>query len=148
MHRSPPAYVLQKAPAFALLDARSCCAESCQYKKSDRDKSYSRGCRKLDFDERFACILDRRPARTAPTLGTDDRLGFPIDQEAGEIVASLGLIPVGFERGTNQIYSRVGLTVDQIGDRNVTRIDEMLVREEVLLRQLGMNRREGTFIDF
>src|SRR6266568_1770384 len=46
---------------------------------------------KLHLDQRFACILDRCPARTGPSLWTGDRLGFPIDGEMREVVASLRL---------------------------------------------------------
>src|SRR5260221_14454741 len=50
--------------------------------------------RKLHLDQRFACIQDRRPTRTDPTLWTGDRLGLPIDGEVREVVAGLRLIPV------------------------------------------------------
>src|SRR5712691_2498795 len=49
---------------------------------------------KLDLDERLACILDRCPARTDPTLWTGDPFRFPIDAEMGEVIACLCLIPV------------------------------------------------------
>jgi hypothetical protein len=62
---------------------------------------------KLHLNKRFARILDWRPTRTAPTLWTGDRLGFPVNEEVGEIITGLGLIPVGLERGTNQIHLMV-----------------------------------------
>src|SRR2546428_7128097 len=90
--------------------------------------------RKLHLDERFACILDRGPTRTDPTLWTGDRLGFPIDVEVREVVASLCLIPVSLEGGTNQVHCMAGLTLDQISDRDIARIDEMVLRKEFLFR--------------
>src|SRR5258708_7136427 len=57
--------------------------------------------RELHFDQRFACILDRRPARTDLALWTGDGLSFPIDGEVREVEAGLRLIPVGLEGGTN-----------------------------------------------
>ena len=53
--------------------------------------------RKLHLDQRFACILDRCPARTGSALWTGDRLGFPIDGEVREVIAGLRLIPVRLE---------------------------------------------------
>src|ERR1051326_3322075 len=46
----------------------------------------------LDDGVTFA-ILSRRPAIAPLSLGTRDRLGFPINREMGEIIASLRLIP-------------------------------------------------------
>src|SRR6266852_5157761 len=56
--------------------------------------------RKLHLDERFACILDGSPTRTGSALWTGHGLRFPINIEVREVIASLSLIPVGFERGT------------------------------------------------
>src|SRR5450755_1688634 len=61
------AFALHTTPASALVGARLGCAESFRYRRSGWDRPYSRGCRKLHFDQRFACILDRRPTRTDPT---------------------------------------------------------------------------------
>ena len=63
-----------------------------------------------------------------------------------EVVAGLRLIPVCFERGTNQVNSMVGLTLDQISDRDIACIDEMLIWEEFPLSQTGMDWREGALI--
>src|SRR5258706_2323192 len=71
--------------------------------------------RKLHLDQRFACILDRGPTRTDPSLWTDDRLRIPIDGELREIVAGLSLIPVCLEGGANQVHTIAGLTLNQIG---------------------------------
>src|SRR6266567_4636716 len=49
---------------------------------------------KLHLDQRFASILDRRPARTDPALWTGDGLSLPIDGEVREIIAGLRLIEV------------------------------------------------------
>lgn len=103
---------------------------------------------KLHLDQRFACILDRRPTRTDPTLWTGHRLGFPIDREVREVVASLRLIPVGLERRTNQVYSIAHLRLDEIGTRDIARINEMLLWEQFLLSQIVMNGRENALIDF
>ena len=59
---------------------------------------------KFHLDERFACILHRCPARTDPPLWAGHHLCFPVDGEVSEIIARLGLIPVGFERRTEQIH--------------------------------------------
>ncbi len=61
--------------------------------------------RKLDLDERFACILDRGPARTRSALWAGNGLRFPIDAEVREVIASSRLIPMRFERGANQVHS-------------------------------------------
>src|SRR5258706_1444667 len=89
--------------------------------------------RKLHLDQRFACLLDGCPARTGPALWTGDGFGLPIDGEVREVIASLRLIPVRLERGTNQVHSRSRLTLDKIGARDITRIDEMLLWEQILL---------------
>ncbi len=49
---------------------------------------------KLPLDQRFACILDRRPTRAGPALWTGDRLGIPIDGEVREVIAGLCLMEV------------------------------------------------------
>ena len=76
---------------------------------------------KLHLDERFACILDRRPARIGPALWAGHRLRFPIDAEVGEVIAGLCLIPVRFERGANQIHSIAGLPLDEMSARDIAR---------------------------
>jgi len=76
--------------------------------------------RKLYFDERFACILDRCLARTDAALWTGDGLGFPIDGEVREVVASLCLIPMGLERRANQINSIDALALNKIGDGDIS----------------------------
>lgn len=83
-----------RAPAFALLGARSGYVELFPYRKSDWDRPYRHGCRKFHLDQRFACVLDRCPARTDPALWTGDCLRFPIDGEVREVVAGLCLIPM------------------------------------------------------
>src|SRR5258708_199158 len=101
---------------------------------------------KFHLDERFACILDGSPARTDPALGTGDRLGFPIDGEVCKVVASLRLIPVRLEGRANQVNAIARLRLDEIGTRDIARIDEMVIGEEVLLSQIGMNRGEHSLI--
>src|SRR5437660_2979030 len=95
---------------------------------------------KLHLDERFACILDRCPTRTDPTLWTGDCLGFPIDREVREVVASLSLIPVGLEGGANQINSIAGLTLDEVSYRDISRIDDMLLWEQFFPSQSRIDR--------
>ncbi len=102
--------------------------------------------RKLHLDQRFACILDGSPARTGSALWTGHGLRFPIDIEVREVIASLSLIPVGFERGTNQVHLIAGLALDEMSDRDISSIDEMLLGEQFLLSQVGMDRREGSLI--
>ncbi len=99
--------------------------------------------RKLHLDQRFAGILDGCPARAGPALWTGHGLRFPIDVEVREVVAGLRLIPVGLERGTNQVHSIVRLRLDEIGNRHISRIDEMLIWKKFLLSQIGMNRGDG-----
>ncbi len=99
--------------------------------------------RKLHFDQRFAGILDGCPARAGAALWIGHGLRFPIDGEVREVVAGLRLIAVGLERGTNQVHSIVRLRLDEIGTRNISRIDEMLIWKEFLLSQIGMNRGDG-----
>ena len=60
------------------------------------------------------------PTRTDAVLWTGDGLGFPIDGEVREVVASLCLIPMGLERGTNQINSIDALALNKIGDGNLS----------------------------
>jgi hypothetical protein len=79
-------------------------------------------------------------------LWAGDRLGFPIDGEVCEVVAGLRLIPVRFEGGANQVHPIVSLRLDEIGTRNIARIDEMLIGEEFLLSQIVMNRGEDPLI--
>ncbi len=98
---------------------------------------------KLHLDERFACILDRRPTRADPTLWTGDRLGIPIDGEVRQVVASFGLIPVSLERGANQVHSIAGLTLDEISASDISCIGKMLPWEQFLPSQAGMDRGEG-----
>src|SRR5258708_38541874 len=102
--------------------------------------------RKLHLDQRFACILNRRPARTAVPLWTSHGLGFPIDGEVREVVAGLRLIPVGLEGGANQVNPIASLRLDEIGARDISRINEMLIWEQVLLSQIVMNRGEDSLI--
>jgi hypothetical protein len=63
-----------------------------------------------------------------------------------EVIASLGLIPVGLEGGTNQVHLIAGLALDKISDRDISSIDEVLLWEQFLLSQVGMDRREGSLI--
>ena len=102
--------------------------------------------RKLHLDERFACILHGCPTRTGSALWTGHGLRFPIDVEVREVVASLRLIPVRLERGTNQVHSMARLTLHQLGDRDIACIDEMLIWEQFPLSQTRMDRREGPLI--
>jgi hypothetical protein len=85
--------------------------------------------RKLHLDERFACILDGSPTRTGSALWTGHGLRFPIDIEVREVIASLGLIPVGLERRANQVHLIAGLALDEMSDRDIASIDEMLLWE-------------------
>src|SRR5712691_11328136 len=82
--------------------------------------------RKLHLDQRFAGILDRGPARTGPALWAGHGLCFPIDVEVREVVSGLRLIPVGLEGGTNQVHPIASLRLDEIGARDISRINEML----------------------
>jgi hypothetical protein len=41
----------------------------------------------------LACFR-RRPARTGVSLGTGNRLPFPLDGKVGEVIAGLGLMEV------------------------------------------------------
>ncbi len=102
--------------------------------------------RKLHLDQRFACILDGSPARTDPTLWTGDRLGFPIDAEVREVIADLRLIPVRLEGRANQVHPIARLRLDEIGTRDIARIDEMVIWEKILLSQVGMDRAEDSLI--
>src|SRR5215831_2027710 len=61
--------------------------------------------RKLYLDQRFACILDRGPARTRSALWAGNGRRFPINVEVCEVVASFRLIPMRFERGANQVHA-------------------------------------------
>ena len=101
---------------------------------------------KLHLNERFACILDGSPARTDPALWTGHGLRFPIDVEVREVVAGLSLIPVGLERRANQVHLIAGLALDEMSDRDVACIDEMLLREQFFLSQVGMDRGEDSLI--
>ena len=101
---------------------------------------------KLHLHQRLTCILDGSPARTAPALWTGHGLGFPIDIEVREVVAGLSLIPVGLERGTNQVHFIAGLALDEMSDRDIACIDEMLLGEQLLLSQVGMDRGEDSLI--
>jgi hypothetical protein len=81
---------------------RQCAAcGSCTESLTGTDFTVALG--KLHLNQRFACILYRRPTRTAVILWTDDRLGLPVNAKVGEIITGLGLIPVGLERRTDQI---------------------------------------------
>jgi hypothetical protein len=53
------------------------------------------GLGKLHLDDQMALgILGRRPAIAGLSLGTDHRLGFPINQEVRQIIADFRLIPI------------------------------------------------------
>ena len=80
------------------------------------------------------------------TLGTGDRLGFPINGEVRQVIASLGLIPVILEGGTDQVDSIALPTLDEIGRINVAGIDQVLLGEQVLLGQGGMNPAESLLV--
>src|SRR5260221_9786763 len=102
--------------------------------------------RKLHLDQGFACILDRCPARADPPLWAGDRLGLPIDGKVREVVAGLRLIPVGLEGGANQVHSIARLRLDEIGNGDISRINEMVIGEEFLVSQIVMNRGEDPLI--
>jgi len=51
-------------------------------------------------------------------------------------------------RRADQIHLIAGLALDEISDRDITCIDEMLLGEQFFLSQVGMDRREGSLIDF
>src|SRR5260221_10326440 len=97
---------------------------------------------KLHLDQRFASILNRCPTRTDPTLWTDHPLCVPIDGEMREVVAGLRLIPVGLECRANQINSRVELRLYRIGDRDIARVHKMVIWDQFLFSQIGMDRCE------
>ena len=101
---------------------------------------------KFHLDERFACILDGCPARTDPLLWTGHRLGLPIDGEVREIIASFRLIPVSLKCGTNQVHSIVRLRFDEIIERGISCIHEMLIWEKVLLSQINMDCGDDSLI--
>ncbi len=63
-----------------------------------------------------------------------------------EVIASLGLIPVGLEGGTNQVHLIAGLALDEMSARDISSIDEMLLREQFLLSQVSMDSGEGSLI--
>src|SRR5215469_16823675 len=73
-----------------------------------------------NLNKRFAFPLDGCPARIDLALWTRDGLGFPIDGEMGEIIAGLGLIPVGFERGTKQVHLMIRLALNQVRNRDIS----------------------------
>src|SRR6266480_526383 len=102
--------------------------------------------RKLHLDEQFAGILDGCPARTGPTLWAGDRLGIPIDGEVREVVARLRLIPMRFERGSNQVHSIAHLRLDEISTRDIAGIDEMLLWEQFLLSQTSVDGGKHSLI--
>src|SRR5215471_19214198 len=103
--------------------------------------------RKLHLSERLAeAVLHWCPARTDPSLRTGDGLCLPIDRKAGDIVARLRLIPVGFEGGANQINSMGRLRFDQIDRRDISRIDEMLIGKQFLLSKIGIKRGKDSLI--
>ena len=101
---------------------------------------------KFHLDQRFAGILDRRPARTRAALRASDRLGFPIDREVREVIAGLRLLPVRLEGRANQVHSIDRLRRDEIGNRDICGIGEMLIGQEFFLSQIGMNRAEDSLI--
>ncbi len=101
---------------------------------------------KLHFDQRFVCLLNECPTRTRASLWACDGLGSPIDGEVREVVAGLRLIPVGLERGTNQVHSMARLTLNQIGDRDISRIHEMSTWKQFLLSQVGMDGGDDSLI--
>ncbi len=121
-------------------------SRSCTGRPTGTDLTVTDG--KLHLNERFACIPDRRPARIGPALWAGHRLRFPIDAEVGEVIAGLCLIPVCFERGANQIHPIARLRFHQIGDRDISRIHQVVIGKELLLSQIGMNCGENSLVDF
>ena len=71
---------------------------------------------------------------------------MPIDAEVREVVAGLRLIPVRLEGRANQVHPIARLRLDEIGRRDISRIDQMLIGEEVLLSQAAMDRAEAALI--
>src|SRR2546427_241241 len=63
-----------------------------------------------------------------------------------EIVTRLRLIPMGFERGTNQVHLIVRLTLNKVRDRDIPRIHKMLIRKQFLLRQVRMDCSNASLI--
>src|SRR5260370_5996332 len=63
-----------------------------------------------------------------------------------EVVTSLRLIPVGVERGTNQVHLMVRLTLNKVRDRNISRIHEMLIWKQFLFSQISVNCGDNTLI--
>src|SRR5215471_2778809 len=104
------------------------------------------GLRESYLNKRFAFPLDRCPARIDLALWTSDGLGFPIDGEMGEIIAGLGLIPVGFERGTKQVHLVIRLALNKVGNCDISRIHEMLIGKQFLLREVRMDSGDDSLI--
>ena len=61
-----------------------------------------------------------------------------------EVVAGLRLIPVGLECRANQINSRVELRLYKIGDRDIARVHKMVIWDQFLFSQIGMDRCEDS----
>lgn len=61
------------------------------------------------------------------TLGTSERLRFPIDGEVRQVIAGLRLIPVIFEGGADQVYPIASPALYEIGRINISRVDQMLI---------------------
>src|SRR5215472_8062989 len=102
---------------------------------------------KLDRDFGVAiAVLSWRPAIARLSLGTRDRLGFPINGKMGEIIAGLRLIPVILESRTNQIYFIIRPALDKLGGIDIARIHQMLIRQQLLFGQTAMNHGERALI--
>jgi hypothetical protein len=46
----------------------------------------------------------------------------------------------------NQVHPIASLRLDEIGTRDIARIDEMVIWEKILLSQVGMDRAEDSLI--
>src|SRR6266487_8060 len=80
------------------------------------------------------------------TLGTSDRLGFPIDAEVGEVIASIRLVPIILEGGADQIHLITSLALYEIGRIDISCIDQVLIWKKVSLSQARVDRCERLLI--
>src|SRR6266516_3260410 len=80
------------------------------------------------------------------TLGTSDRLGFPIDAEVGEVIASIRLVPIILEGGADQIHLITSLALYEIGRIDISCIDQVLIWKKVSLSQARVDRCERLLV--
>ena len=80
------------------------------------------------------------------TLGTSERLGFPIDGEVGEVIAGIGLVPIIFEGGADQIHLIPSLALYEIGCIDISCIEQVLIWKKLSLSQARVDRWERFLI--